>query len=206
MLKKALTRMHSKIHLHFGEPIDLFGNAVDADGISHDLRGRPVNRRRYVERQDEPVFEPQRDQEYTRELGRSLVRAYLKNNFILATHAAGYAAFHLLRQRNPAYDLYRFLRTEGKDSGIDQQILIEGLEKLMVVLLEYDAAGKLQLEPKLRQMNANEIFANAMAHFSTFHDGRTLKLDQGKVFSEDMKLLYYYRNRLDHYGLERAFG
>lgn len=203
---RNLTRMHSKIHLHFGEPIDLFGNAVDAEGVSHDLRGRPIHRRRYVERQGEPVFEPQRDQEYTRELGRSLVRAYLKNNFILATHVAGYAAFHLLRQRNPAYDLYRFLRTEGKDSGIDQATLVTGLEKLMAVLLECDATGKLQLEPKLKQMNASEIFATAMAHFSTYHDGRTLKLEQGKVFSEDMKLLYYYRNRLDHYGLECAFA
>jgi glycerol-3-phosphate O-acyltransferase len=199
---RNLTRMHSKIHLHFGEPVDLFGNAVGPDGQSRDMQGRVIDRRQYVMVNGMPQHESQRDQEYTRELGRALVSAYLRNNVILATHVAAFTAFHFLRLRNPAYDLYRFLRTEGKDSGIEADLMLRGLERTLEVLRELDEDGKLQLEPKLKTSSAQTLFETAMAHFKTYHDGKTLCHEDGKVFSLDMKLLYYYRNRLDHYRLE----
>jgi glycerol-3-phosphate O-acyltransferase len=200
---RNLTRMHSKIHLNFGEPLDLFGNKVSSDGASRDARGRVIDRRQYVLVNGEPKNEDQRDQEYTRELGRALVSSYLKHNVILSTHVASFAAFHALRKRNSTYDLYRFLRTEGKDSGVDRHSLLHDIETLMKALCEKDASQQLQLEPFLKAATANEIFDTAMAHFRTYHDGRTLKEEDSKVFSADMKLLYYYRNRLDHYSLER---
>ncbi len=199
---RNLTRMHSKIHLNFGEPLDLFGNRVDAYGRSLDAKGRVIDRREYVLSNGIPRSESQRDQEYTRELGRSLVRAYMRHNVILSTHVAAFAAFHILRKRNPSYDLYRFLRTEGKDSGVDRIEAITAIASLLDALRTMDADGKLQLEPFLTDASAEKVFETAMAHFRTYHDGRTLRVEEDKVFSLDMKLLYYYRNRLDHYGLE----
>jgi glycerol-3-phosphate O-acyltransferase len=203
---RNLTRMHSKIHLHFGEPIDLFGNAVDHDGQSRDKQGRIVDRRQFVTVQGEPRHETQRDQEYARELGRALVSSYMRHNLVLSTHAAAYVAFHLLRKRNPAYDLYRFLRTEGIDSGIEVEEMLHGLDRLLNLLRRLADQGRLQLEPKLKSETAQTIFETAMAHFKTYHDGKTLCQAEGMVFSQDMKLLYYYRNRLDHYRLETQLG
>jgi glycerol-3-phosphate O-acyltransferase len=200
---RNLTRMHSKIHLNLGEPLDLFGNKVSADGRSRDARGRVIDRRQYVLVNGEPKHEDQRDQEYTRELGRALVTSYLRHNVILSTHVAAFAAFHALRKRNPSYDLYRFLRTEGKDSGVDRASLIQDMEKLLKALREMDSNQAIQIEPYLQSAHTSDVFDTAMAHFRTYHDGRTLKEEDQKVFSADMKLLYYYRNRLDHYSLER---
>jgi glycerol-3-phosphate O-acyltransferase len=200
---RNLTRMHSKIHLHFGDPMDLFGNPVDSQGISHDSQGRPVDRKKYMEIQGKVSADPQRDQEYTRELGRALVNAYLRNNVIISTHVVAFTAFQLLRQRNPTYDLYRFLRTEGKASGIETGVMMAGLQKIWIILKDLDAQKHLQLEANLRDKDAAMVFEIGMTHFRTYHDGATLKHEDGKVYSEAMKLLYYYRNHLDHYGLER---
>jgi len=200
---RNLTRMHSKVHLHFGEPIDLFGNRVDAEGNSRDNRHRVIDRKKYVLENGRPAHVPQRDQEYTRELGRSLVQAYLRNNIILSTHALSFAAFHLIRKRNPAFDLYRLLRTEGPETGIEKATVLLSLGRLKSGLIALADLGRLQIDSTLKEGDAETLFTTAMAHFSTFHDGRTLKCERGKVYSEDMKLLYYYRNHLDHYPLER---
>ena len=73
---RNLQRMDSRIHLHFGQPLDLFGNKVDRHGVSRDANGRVIDRRKYVEGPDgRPQASPQRDQEYTRELGRGIQAA-----------------------------------------------------------------------------------------------------------------------------------
>src|SRR5690606_35727917 len=38
---RNLQSMNSRIHMRFGEPLDLFGNRVDREGISRDAHGRP---------------------------------------------------------------------------------------------------------------------------------------------------------------------
>src|SRR5690606_8176800 len=101
---RNLQSMNSRIHMRFGEPLDLFGNRVDREGISRDAHGRPVERRKYLEQEGGPAQDMQRDQEYTRELGRSILASYRRNNVAMSTHITAFAAFDLMRKRHPQYD------------------------------------------------------------------------------------------------------
>lgn len=201
---RNLQSMDSRIHLHFGQPLDLFGNRVDKDGVSRDAHGRPIDRSKYVELDGKPAHSPQRDQEYTRELGRSIQASFRQGNVVLTTHLTAFAVFECLRRRHPNYDLYRLLRTEGPDHGTDEATAVAEIAALQGRLKEAEDRGDLKLAPDARAMQPREVFEKAIAHFASFHDGEVIEAKDGFVFTQNMKLLYYYRNRLDHYGLEAA--
>lgn len=201
---RDLQRMESRIHMHFGEPLDLFGNRVDKDGVSRDAHGRPVDRTKYVETQGRADHNAQRDQEYTRELGRSILAAFHRDNMAMATHAAAFAFFEQMRRRHPQYDLYRILRTSGPEHAIPAADVYEGIAALLARLRGLEDRGSIQLAPDLRATSPADVFSKALEIFNSFHDQEVLKLGSKGVYTDNMKLLYYYRNRLDHYGLGAA--
>jgi glycerol-3-phosphate O-acyltransferase len=199
---RNLQSMDSRIHMHFGEPLDLFGNRVDAQGVSHDANGRVVDRSKYVEADGKPAHNAQRDQEYTRELGRSILASFRRNNVILSTHLAAFAAFAAMRKRHPNYDLYRMLRTEGPDHYALRADVLARVAALLERLRAMAAGGGIVLAPDLVSSSESEVFSKAMRHFRSFHDDEVLRESPEGVYTLNMKLLYYYRNRLDHYGLD----
>ncbi len=203
---RNLQSLNSKIHLRLCEPIDLFGNAVDVEGVSRDRHSRPINRLKYLEVKGIPAASPQRDEEYTRELGRAIMDSYLRNNITLSTHVAAFAAFAALRRLNPRQDFFTFLRHAGPEYSVSRDNLLRGIEVLLDRLHLLESRGGIRLEEELRQQTPAEVFDTALSHFSSFHDGEVLRCENGRVWSLNLKLLYYYRNRLDHYGLDAPGG
>jgi glycerol-3-phosphate O-acyltransferase len=200
---RNLQSMESRIHMHFGEPLDLFGNRVDGEGVSRDSHGRPVDRRKYVEKDGRPGPDPQRDQEYTRELGRSILAAFRRDNMAMSTHVTCFAFFGLMRRRHPQYDLYRILRTSGPDHAIPPAEMLAAIAVLLVRIRKLEAEGGILMAPDLKSADAAEVFAKAKSIFASFHDQEVLREGARGVYTGNMKLLYYYRNRLDHYGLDK---
>lgn len=200
---RNLRSMDSKIHMHFGRPLDLFGNEVDRDGVSRDAHGRVIDRTKYVESQGRPVHSAQRDQEYTRELGRSIVDSFRRNNVVQPTQVLAFAVFDVMKRRLPQYDLYRLLRTEGPDHGAPREEVLARVAELAAKLQELEKQGGIVLSDDLRGASAGKIFETGMRHFQSFHNREVLRTEADRVFTLNMKLLYYYRNRLDHYGLDR---
>jgi glycerol-3-phosphate O-acyltransferase len=197
---RNLQSLHSRIHLHFCDPLDLFGNTVDDEGISRDARGRAVDRSKYVAVNGRSAASPQRDREYTRELGRAIAASFRRNNVVLSTHAAAFAAFSALRATYPEPDFYRFLRLAGSEWGVSRQDVLGRLEALLENLRRLESSGGIRLEETLPH-GAEAVFESALSHFRSYHDRQVLRVEDGKVYSLDPKLLYYYRNRLDGYGL-----
>jgi glycerol-3-phosphate O-acyltransferase len=199
---RNLRSMDSKIHMHFGRPLDLFGNKVDRDGVSRDAHGRAIDRSKYVERDGKPAHAPQRDQEYTRELGRAILDSFRRDNVVLPTHVTAFAVFDLIKKKHPQYDLYRLLRTEGPDHGVSREAVLARIEILSARLREVEKQGGIILSGDLREASPGKIFDTAFRHFKSFHNREVLREHEGRIFTLNMKLLYYYRNRLDHYGLD----
>jgi len=201
---RDMQRLESRIHMQFGEPLDLFGNRVDRDGVSRDAHGRAVDRAKYVEVDGAPAHDPQRDQEYTRELGRSILDSFRRNNVAMSTHAAAFAALAAMRRRHPQYDLYRVLRTAGPEHAVPRAELLVDLGALLERLRRLREQGGIVLAPDLDHAGPAEVLDKALEHFSSFHEGEALKAGPEGIHTDNMKLLYYYRNRLAHYGLEEA--
>ncbi|MBL4849304.1 MAG: 1-acyl-sn-glycerol-3-phosphate acyltransferase [Planctomycetes bacterium] len=202
---RGLLELDTKIYLTLMPPRDPFGNPVDREGNSLDSRGRRIDIERYLmNSKGELSRDNNRDQEYTRELGHEISRAYLQGNTVLPTHAVAFAVFEHLRGLESDPDLYRWLRTGGQTESISLGEASRVVDELVNRLKELESQGKVRLSTRVRECNGQDLLMSALKGFGTYHDTPALERRGDRIYHHDRNLLYYYRNRLVHYGLERV--
>jgi glycerol-3-phosphate O-acyltransferase len=200
---KNLWQLQSQIVITYSRPLDPFGNPVDDQGRSIDRRGRTVDPRQFVLHNGEPAHNAQRDAEYTKDLGRSVVDSFLRDNVALTTHALATALLGLLRVRTGQSDVYRLLRLArpGETFRLREQVypvvaaVLDGLRRRA-------ARGELRLADELDREDADAVTARALSHFSTYHQEPVAVRQGPELVVRNKNLVLYYHGRLSGYGLE----
>ena len=68
-------------------------------------------------------------------------------------------------------------------------------------LLEGERRGEFYLSEELHSQS-HEVWVNdGITQLGLLHEAAVVKMAEGAIWTEDMNLLYYYRNRLAGYGL-----
>ncbi|MFH2009801.1 MAG: 1-acyl-sn-glycerol-3-phosphate acyltransferase [bacterium] len=203
---RELISLDARIVLNISEPLDPFGNRVLSDGTSVDSRGRPVDPSRYVVTDTGPDFDPQRDSEYTRESGRAVVRSLHRNATFMSTNLLAFTVFHRLRGKAPNRNLFRFLRTADELGGIPLDEVYPALERLRDGIQHLSEQGELSPASVPFGFDPQTVLADGLKYFGTYHTHEVIQRRGDRLFPGDMKLLYYYRNRLAGYGLEATIN
>lgn len=194
------------ITLSFGQPMDVLGNPVDAEGNSYDQYGNLIDVKSYFVSNGDLTEDYQRESEYTKRLGEKIVARYYKDNIVLTSHLVAFVAFELLRKNNARLDLYGILRLPADDYVFDYELLVEGVRQLQEVLEEMARNGEIRLSEEI-YWGPEELIRDGIKHLGTYHALKVLKYNkQGAVISQSFKLLYYYHNRLENYGLEKKIN
>lgn len=202
---KAVLQFEGRMIFRFGTPLDPFGNRVDKDGVSHDMRGRPIDLRKYVEKGGVPQHDRARDAEYTRELGSAIADAFMRNNTILTTHFVAFALYQLLEEDHPDLDIYHLLRLPLEQASLPRQRVLEALARLRDRLVIEVAAGRIHLSATVQTESIERILEVAVGYFQMYHQRDLVLADGDQLRLNDIKLLLYYRNRLTGYGMEKIF-
>jgi len=199
----GILRLDSRLYVHFCPAMDLFGNLVNEQGMSFDHRGRPVDITRYLLVSQKIAPNIQRDMQYTRELGEEIQKSYLKNNVVMSTHLAAFVVHELLKKHNPEMDLYRLLRTGGKEETLAIHEVYEASERVLSKLKKLESSGQIRIDPHIRDASVDQIFDEALRHFRAYHTKEILVRQGDRLDPNDCNLLYYYHNRLLNYELEK---
>ncbi len=195
-----LFKAQSGVSVRIGKPLDVFGNFVNEDGISIGPNGTSIDPVRWLTTRGQLGPEPQRDMEYTRELGSRLGERYRSENTVLTSHLVAFAFFETLRSRYPDLDLYRFIRISLAQRSIHYSDFLAEAEIYHRKVKEAAARGQLFLSDELKTTNVESWVQDGMSKLGVLHDAAVVKHREGVVYTEDMNLLYYYRNRLAGYG------
>lgn len=191
--------------IQYGEPMDLWGNRVDENGVSFDDRARPVDTRKYLMVGDRVAPSPQRDAQYVVELGEQLSAAFHRNTVVLSTHLVAFALFTYLKRRRPDMDLYTFLRVPQTDPLPMETVLAEA-ERVRDLLVRLSDRGGILLGSQVRKGPVDSVVASALRYFGMYHKRPVLLREADGVHVSDMKLLLYYHNRLTGFDLERQLA
>ncbi len=202
--RKSLA-LDASMVIHYGAPMDLWGNRVDPQGVSFDDRGRPVDTRRYLMVGDRLEASPQRDAEYVVELGAKLAAAFHRNTVALSTHLVAYALFSYLRRQRPEVDLYAFVRMPPAEPLALVTVMQES-ERVRNALLQLADRGRILLGSQVRKGPVEAIVAGALRYFGMYHKRPVMVREGDGIRINDMKLLLYYHNRLADFDLERVLA
>lgn len=192
----------NRITISLGKPLDILGNQVDATGKSFTKSGRHVSLREYFKNQyGEVNADYQRESEYTRLLGESIVKRYHADGIVLSSHLVSYAAFGMVEAAHPDLDLFALMRLPADNFYFDEDSLLNVIGQLRAELLAMDARDAIKLDPEILEEPA-AILQHGLNSLGLFHIDRPLHYDKEKrLVSDSFAMLYYYHNRLSTYGL-----
>lgn len=191
----------TSITVRIGDPLDVFGNPVDEEGRSIGPNRTVVDPVRWLTTRGELRAEPQRDHEYIRELGDALVRRFHATNTVLTSHLVAFSFFETLRSKYPELDLYRFLRLSSEQRTLSYSEFATQAERLHGRLRAMADRGELYLSEELLGRDTTSWIRDGVTQLGLLHEAAVVKVRDESVWTEDMNLLYYYRNRLAGYGL-----
>ena len=198
---RGLAELDLRVHVRIGRALDPFGDEVDGEGVLRDPRGRPIDAKRYLFRDGRLADDPARDAEYTRVLGQRIVASYRRDNVALPTNVLAFAVLELQRRDLAQPDLFRMLRTIGPDTGLDVTRVEAEVEKLLAQLRVLEHDGKIRLSDELRTTDGRDIVARGLRGLGTYHTTAVVVRRGTQLVVLDADLLFYYRNRLEGYGL-----
>jgi len=201
---KRMMAFDDPVHIVFGQPMDLMGNPVNADGISQDPQGRAIERLSYVtDRAGKVVKDTQRDRVYTDRLSQKLIEAWHRDTTALPTHIAAFAAWAILSSRHPQLDAYRLVRLDAPSRAVPLPHFLTAIARTVRALQDLRTSGGVRLGAPA---DPDTIAALALKQFASFHSVPALQILNGEVHAS-MELTLYYRNRISGFGLdERAIG
>ena len=197
----------SEITLSLGEPMDVFGNNLDDDGFSLDKLDRKIDVRQYFMNKGMVKVDAQRESIYTQMLGDKIVAAFKYNNVVYASHVVAFVAFELLRKQLDSPDIFTMLRTPEEDREIDFDSFKTNMKRAIDELYMSNNRKQLKLASHITTKELPEIIDLGIEQMSMYHPNLPLlRTKNGNITSEDLKLLYYYHNRMDGYGLQKYIG
>ena len=194
------------ITLSFGQPLDVLGNPVDIDGNSYDQHGNQIRLEEYFMSNGNITEDLQRESEYTKMLGDRIVERYYKDNIVLTSHLVAFAAFEILKNQNNRLDLYGILRLPADDFVFPMEAMRDVVSQLKATLIDKSQEGDIKLSEQIL-WDVGQLIRDGVSRMGTYHLAKPLRFRKdGQIVSESFKLLYFYHNRLDNYGLERTIS
>lgn len=200
----SIISKESDIELSFGQPMDVFGHAVDTNGQSLDKHGNVIDISGYFKLDGEIKTVAQREKVYTKLLGEKIVESYKTYNVVLSSHLVAFAAFRILLASNSELNLYDVLNIPTSNFEIDKELLSKVIKKMLGALNRMEQQGKVKLSKTLTKKQ-DDIIEDGIRNLGLYHPQKVLKKNkEGKYVSENFRLLYFYHNRLDSYDLQDA--
>lgn len=191
----------SDISVSFGEPMDIMGNLVDEAGNSIDTNGEQIDLKDYFSLDGEVKANPQRENVYTKILGDRILDSYKRNNVVLSSHLLAYSAFKILEKGYDG-DVYSLVNISKERSHIDYHYLEVIIGRFQKVLLQWEQEGLIKLSREVK-WEPRRIIEDGIKNLGIYHAQKPLSIKKEKVWSESMKVLYYYHNRIKIYELDK---
>lgn len=191
----------SDLSISFGEPMDILGNIVDENGVSYDTNGEHIDLKDYFSLDGEIKANPQRENVYTKILGDRILDSYKRNNVMLTSHLVAYAAFKIL-ERGYDGDVYSLVNLPKEKAQIDYDYFVSIVGEMQEVLLQWEIDGKIKMSPETK-WDPERIIKDGIKNLGIYHVQKPLVQKNEKVWSEGLKVLYYYHNRIKIYELDK---
>jgi glycerol-3-phosphate O-acyltransferase len=193
----------SDISVTIGKAVDILGNRIDEDGNSIDKNGNPIDPKDYFISEGKITHDSQREEEYVRILSKRVVEEFHINNRVFSSHLVAFSAFEILKAKNDKLDLYSLLRLSDEDLVIDYDTFLKTFMKLRKKIFKLKKKGKVGTADHMKG-DIDKVIKLGLDNVGMYHATRPLiRRKDGKIVVLDMNKLFYYRNRLDGYGLEK---
>jgi glycerol-3-phosphate O-acyltransferase len=203
---KDLYTKDNEVYLSFGDPIDVLGNKIDGEGRSLDKFGHTVDIMDYFSWEGRIGANIQREGVYAKKLGESVVEAFKKFNPVLSSNVITFVAFMMIYHEYQESGLIHLLNQRSRKYVIDLDSFRTKVFECIEIIKDKASAGELVLSNE-DWSNSDQIIKDGLTKVGIYHASRVLEVVKDEVIiAKNLRLLYFYHNRLVHYKLEQECG
>jgi glycerol-3-phosphate O-acyltransferase len=200
-LLQRFFKTDSEVYMSFGEPLDVFGNTLDDHGNSI-KNGKIIDIEEHFISEGEVMLDKQRNDVYTRVLAKQILSSYKKENIVLSSHVVAFAAYHLIEKRYSDLDKFTLLGLSPDQIEIPRSTYHEAVESVLRELKGMYNENALKMSPILFE-STESIIEDGIKHLSSFHVTMPWYEIDEMYKTMNLKLLYFYHNRLLGYDLKK---
>lgn len=203
-LIRRFFKSDSEVYMAFGEPIDVFGNTLDEQGNSI-KNGEIIDITKHFISEGNITIDKQRNDVYTRGLAKCIVDIYKKDNIVLSSHLVSFVGFNLFKNQYPDLDVFTLLSLSPDQQTIQKEEYLNAMKAAIDKLKDMQQKGRVQLSDEL-YLDTEEVVKRGIHHINSFHASKPLYIQDNEMKTMNMKLLFFYHNRLDGYNLEKSLS
>lgn len=201
---KHLFNSNTEIVVSFGKPLDVIGNEVNTNGESIAPNGDTFDIKGYFEFENKIISDEQRNYEYTKILGNKIIKSYFRYNTVMSSPLVAFIYFELLKKKHKHLSLFELMLLPREDSIIRRERILQGITTIQTELKKMWANQEVQLSVELINDSEDKILVHALSAISQFNSKDVLYQDSdNNINSQDIRLAYFYHNRLNGYQLEQ---
>ncbi len=193
----------SEVVFSLGEPMDVLGNPVNKDGVSVDEKGNPIDIKEYFKWNGKVTQDSQRETVYTKILGDKILSSYYRNNIVLTSHLLAYVGYRLLKASVNEDSIFELSNYKPGQLQVDKEKLTQAMTDILKLLGEWEEKGKIKLDRDLH-LPVQEVIKKGFHYLGDYHVSDPLYMKNGTLRTEDIRLLYFYHNRLENYGIDKV--
>ncbi len=197
---KLFFTRQSEMVFSFGEPMDVLGNKVDENGESIDKNCNKIDLAQYFVLDGELSESSQRESVYTRILADKVLQSYFRNNVVLTSHLVAFVAFKMFEKSRKDLGIFALLRMHPQEFSIDYNEFKQNVASFVKLLITMEQEGKIKLSSEIYS-ETDKLISHGMEFLGSYHLEKVLgyKSQKNEVYTDSIKLLYFYANRLEGY-------
>jgi glycerol-3-phosphate O-acyltransferase len=195
---------NSDFVLSIGKPLDILGNEVRSDGTSVDSEGKVIEICDYFKLEGEYRPDYQRESIYAKRLGEAVADSYQKHCVVLSSHLIAYLAYQMFKKKYSSDSIFSLISTGLSEFELDLHEILPAVEKMLKHLEDMASKQMIWLDDDLK-LSPELLIQTGVKKLGVFHLRKPLKWTKHKTLHcKDVKLLYYYANRLNGFGFEEV--
>ncbi len=183
----------SDISLTIGNPLDVYGNYVDKNGNSLDKNNLIINSKNLYGKNKNDIL---------KKLSTKIKNEFLMGTQVFPSHIIAFTLFEKLCTKFKRLDFFTILRLSNEDLHMDLQDFKISYSKTLKNIKNLEKNNKIKTSKYLKNDIDSQI-ENGINHLGMYHAEKLVVIKKMKIYVNNMKTLYYYRNRLKGFGLKK---
>ena len=186
-LIKYFTRSN-RIAVTFGNPLDIYGNRVNKDG-------NPINKNNLS-------LEKNNKTEILNNLSEKIIDELMAGTVVFSSLILSFTSFEIIRKKFRKMDVENIIELPEDELTLNIEYFKTKYKNVLESVKNLSEKKKLKISDELL-LSIDDQIKIGCKNLGLYHAIRPLELKKDKIIIKNIKMLFYYRNRLDGYGIEK---
>ena len=183
----------NRISVSFGQPMDIYGNSVNKKG-SISKNNKVICNNDYSKKS-----------EILNTLSKKIVQEHKSGTQVFSSMLIAFLSFEIINNKYKRLELYNIFKLPNKDLEIEVIYFTKFYNKAIKVIQELASNNKIKLSDEINYPIDKQIKIGC-ENLGLYHPIRPVQLKNNIIKIKNIKMLYYYHNRLVGFNIEKIFN